>query len=261
MFVFLSTHGPQIFQAISKRCCVERSSSVQSLHRRSLSDQSRVILPTTTTTTWSSGPAAVYSPDTEDESDNHYSTINDIPALNPEWVSLFEQLSNSRGNVGKDQEERCHSLDAVHLDKVQEDNIYYNLKKATPPMSRYNELKPEVDSECVYSDVKIIDSPSNPQPQPFSPPLPQPPPPSTPPKPRYQRQPPAINYTQAGYNAQAQAVDDMKEMEEAISSSARVTPSEAPGSFKHRLAEIISKDLAKLQPALPSGAGSPTFSQ
>lgn len=73
---------------------------------------------------------------------------------------------------------------------------------------------------------------------------------------------PVNNYFQQGYNTQADHYeDDISETEDVGSSSAQATPSEVPGSFKHRLAEIISKDLAKLQPPLPYGAGSLTFSQ
>ncbi|XP_044060399.1 docking protein 1 [Siniperca chuatsi] len=269
VFIFLSRHGPQVFQAILTQCSVERESSIQpfSVHRRSLSDQSPVILPITSN--WPSGsvynPAAV-SADPDDGSANHYSTINDTSVL------VKPYLSNSKeavGDEGKDEDERCHSLENISLNNAMEDNIYYNLRRATPPMIRKDQFNPETDdSESIYSDVKIVYSPLNPQLQPFSSPLPQPvpqPPPLTlpqsvsciPPKARYQHQPSANNYIQPVYNAQAQAVDDMKEMEEAASS--HVGPTEAPGSFKHRLAEIISKDLAKFQP--PSGAGSPTFSQ
>ncbi|XP_049897887.1 uncharacterized protein dok3 [Epinephelus moara] len=277
VFIFLSRHGPQIFQNISRQCSVERMSPSQptSVHRRSFCDSNL-----STTTSWPSGHH-VYSPadvsaDTEDESADHYSTINDTPVLNVKRLSLVQtHLSNSREAVGdedEDEADRCHSLEAVNLDNVIEDSIYYNLRRATPPIIRPDEFKPAGFSECIYSDLKIVDFPLNPQLQPLSTPLPEfvphlrpstPPKsaPSTPPRPRYQRQPPANNYIPPGYNTQAQAVDDMTEMEEAISSSTHVGPTEAPGSFKHRLAEIISKDLAKFQPPLPSGAGSPTFSQ
>lgn len=253
---------------------MERKSSFQpvNVHRRSLSDQSLGILPTTINKP--AGPS-VYNPaavsaDPEDESDNHYATINDL-----QQSLVKPHLSKSREAVGEEDEdegERCHSLDAFNLNNVLDDTIYYNLRRATPPMIKRDLFQPEIDdSECIYSDVKV-DSSLNPELQAFSSPLPptvpQLPPctipqsvPYTPTKPRYQRQPPANNYIQPGYNAQAQAVDEVKEMEEANSSSTRVTPSEAPGSFKHRLAEIISKDLAKFQPPLPSGVDSPTFSQ
>ncbi|XP_070818272.1 docking protein 3 [Chaetodon trifascialis] len=277
VFIFLSRHGLQIMQTILQQCSVRRRSSVQplSVHRSSFIDQSPVNLPTTTyrpTGPPYHNPADV-SADAEDESAHHYSTIKyaslpDIKQLPP----VKPYLSYSKEAVGEEGEgEVCHSLEAVNLDNLTEDNIYYNLRKATPPIMRKDLLKPETrgDSECIYADVKIVDSPLNPRLQPFSSPFPQLLPPCTLPqsvpfilpKPRHQRQPPVNNYIQPGYNTQAQAVDDMKEMEQAISSSTRALPTEAPGSFKHRLAEIISKDLAKFQPPLPSGLGSPTFSQ
>ncbi|XP_045886231.1 docking protein 3 isoform X1 [Micropterus dolomieu] len=271
VFIFLSRHGPQIFQAILNQCSVERTSSVRplSVHRRSSSDGSSNILPTTSNQP--SGSPAYNSAD-EDESASHYSTINDTSILNTKQLSLLNPyLSNSKeavGDEGKDEDEQCHSLENVNLNNDMEDNIYYNIRRATFPVIRKDQFISETDdSECIYSDVKTADAPLNLQLQPFLSPLPQPvlqPPPCTlpqsvsyvPPKTRYQRQPPVNNYTQPGCSAQAQAVDDMKEMEEAISST-HVSPTEAPGSFKHRLAEIISKDLAKFQ--VPSGAGSPTF--
>ncbi|XP_039974911.1 docking protein 2 isoform X2 [Xiphias gladius] len=295
LFIFLSTYGPQIFQAILEQCSVERSSSVQplSINRRSLYDQSPVIPPTTTNQP--AGPpvyhAADVSADTEDESADHYSTIDDTSVLNLKQQSVVKPyLSNSKEAVGEegedededeaeyeyeyeDEDEQCHSLEALNLDGDMDDNLYYNLKRSTLPLIRGDQLNPETDdSKCIYSDVKIADSPPNPQLQPFSAPLPQPvsqsPSSTFPqsdvyalPKHSYQRQLPVNNFTQPRLNTQAQAVDDMKEMEEATSSSNRVTPTEPPGSFKHRLAEILSKDLAKFQPPLPSGAGLPPFPQ
>uniref|UniRef100_A0A3P8T153 IRS-type PTB domain-containing protein n=1 Tax=Amphiprion percula TaxID=161767 RepID=A0A3P8T153_AMPPE len=247
VFTFLTRYGPQIFQLISQQCAVEKNSWVQpvSVHRRSFSDVSPVSLP---------GPADV-SADTEDESDSTYSTIIHTS------VEDIKQLArpSSREAVGEeDEEERCRSLDSLNMGNSMEDSIYYNLRRATPPLIRKAETD---DSECLYSDVKK--PPLNLQLQPLSSPLT----PCTitksapyaPPKPRSQPLPPVNNYIQPGYNAQA--VDDTKETEEAISSSARAAPTEAPGSFKHRLAEIISKDLAKFQLPPPQGAASPTFSQ
>lgn len=71
--------------------------------------------------------------------------------------------------------------------------------------------------------------------------------------------PPNLDFIHPGYNTHA--LDEAKETEDAGSSSARAVPMEAPGSFRQRLAEIISKDLAKLQPPLPPRAGSPTLLQ
>uniref|UniRef100_A0A8C3A2N7 IRS-type PTB domain-containing protein n=1 Tax=Cyclopterus lumpus TaxID=8103 RepID=A0A8C3A2N7_CYCLU len=263
VFVFLSRHGPQIFQVISKQCSVERESSVQPRRvlRRSFGDLSTVIVPTTTC--WPAAPP-LYCPAgaSDNTEDDYYSTINDCPVLNVKRLSLVEAHLSLGEGEDEDEDERFYSLDAGT-----EDNIYYKLRRATAPMIRNDEFKPAMDSECIYSDVNLVDSPLNPQPLPqlvpHPPPstLPQSPAPFVPAKPQYQRQPPVNNYVQSGYNAQAEALDDMTEMEEAISSSTHVTPTETLGSFKHRLAEIISKDLAKFQPPLPSGAGSPTFSQ
>ncbi|XP_023257896.1 docking protein 3 isoform X1 [Seriola lalandi dorsalis] len=281
VFIFLTKHGSQVFQAILEQCSVEKSSPAQPLsnNRISFSDQSPVFLPAPP----NRPPAPpVYNPadvaaDTEDKSEDHYSTIN--YTFKP--LSFVKpQLSNSKEVVGEegdveDEDERCHSLEALSLD-ADMDDIYYNVRRFTPPVVRKDPFKPEIDdsNECIYSAVRISISPSNSQLQPLSsplpPPVPPPPPPPCPlpqsvpytlPKPRYQCQPPVINFIQPGFNTQAEAEDDMKEMEEAIGSSTRVNPTEAPGSFKHRLAEIISKDLAKFQPPLPTGAGSPTFSQ
>ncbi|XP_037531008.1 docking protein 3-like [Nematolebias whitei] len=78
---------------------------------------------------------------------------------------------------------------------------------------------------------------------------------ATPPPIRF-TDPPNLDFIHPGYNTHA--VDEAKETEDAVSCSAQAVPTEAPGSFKHRLAEIISKDLAKFQPPLPPRAGSPT---
>lgn len=277
VFIFLSRHGYDIFQAILKQCSVARRRSIQPLavHRPSLCDLSAAA-PVTTAAASPVYSLADVPADTDDQSANHYSTIN-AAAPHAQRLSLFKPyLYDSKERVGEDddddddnndnEEERCRSLDAENQDLA--DSIYYNIRRATPPVTRKDQFEPKMD-DCIYSDLKLVDFPVNPQPQPFSPPLPQlapQPPPCTAtqpvsyptPKPRYQRQPPVNNYTQPVYSVQAQAADDMKEMEEA---SAHVNPSEPPGSFKQRLAEIISKDLAKFQPPLPSGAGSPTFSQ
>ncbi|XP_035017360.2 docking protein 2 [Hippoglossus stenolepis] len=268
LFIFLSPHGPEIFQIILERCSVERSSSAQAFNisRRWSCDQS----PSTYTFPPAAAGPPVYNPadvpvDAEDDSTVHYSTIN-YNGLNLVKLSKSQEAV---GDVGED--ELCYSLGSVSLDGDTEDNIYYNWRRSTPPLIRGD---PETDEEeCIYSDVKNDDSPSNSRLQPFSSPLCQPvlqPPPCPLPlpvlsalnlKPRYQHQPTVSNVNQAGFNTQAHEVDGMNEMEEAISSSAHaIAPSETPGSFKYKLAELFSKDLAKIQPPLPSGVGGPTFS-
>nr|XP_040029785.1 docking protein 3-like [Gasterosteus aculeatus aculeatus] len=270
VFIFLSRDGPQIVQLISKQCSVQRRCSIPPLdvHRRSVCDLSTVILPTAT---YKPAAPLVYSPadvsdDTEDKSADHYSTINARPVLNVKQLSLSE-ASLPAAEEGEEEGERCQSLPAGSLDDVTEKTIYYNLTRTCHPLIRKDDFQPGTDSECVYSDLKPVYYPSNSQPRSFSPrPVAQPPPftlsqsaPGSPVMPQYQRRSPVNSHIQPGYNAQAQALDDMKEMEEAISYSTHVTPKEAHGSFKRRLAEILSKDLAKFQPPLPSGAGSPTF--
>lgn len=276
VFIFLSKHGPQIFQSILKQCTREKTPPVQqlSVHRRSLSDQSLISL--TTKTNQPAGPP-VQSPadcvtDKDEESASHYSTVRDSPIQKLKQLSLLKPyFYNSKESVGdedNDDDERCHSLDSLNLNAT-EQNIYCNFVRPTLPLVPTDQIKPEIEEpECIYAEVKIKNPPPNPRstyssplPRPTTPPPPPCPPPQTVPlpKPRYQRQSP-VNI-QPGYNAQAQPVDDMKETEETINCSIHFAPTEAPGSFKHRLAEIISKDLAKFQPPLPPGASSPTFSQ
>lgn len=246
---------------------MERKSSSQPLSDHT--DQLPVDDPITTNQL--AGPPCA---DTEEDSDIHYSTIN-TSLLNARQLSYDKPyFSNSkealREEEDEEEEELCHYLEAAQLNNPTEDNLYYNLKRAPRPIITQDQLNPYADnSESLYEDVKIINSALFPQLEPVAPLLPLPVPllppctrpqsvPFSLPKARYQRQHPANNCVQPVHNAQAWAV---KEMEEAISSSPCASPTEALGSFKHRLAKIISKDLAKFQPPLPSGAGSPTFSQ
>lgn len=267
VFIFLSRHSSQIFQTILKQCSVERKSSSQPLSDHT--DQLPVDDPITTNQL--AGPP---SADTEEDSAVHYSTIN-TSLLNARQLShdkpyFSNSKEASREEEDEEEEELCHYLEAAHLNIPMEDNLYYNLKRAPRPITTQDRLNPNTDnSESLYEDVKIIYSTLLPQLEPVAPPLPPPGPllppctrpqsvPYSLPKARHQRQHPANNCVQPVHNAQAWAV---KEMEEAISPSPCASPTEALGSFKHRLAKIISKDLAKFQPPPPSGAGSPTFSQ
>ncbi|GLD62034.1 docking protein 3-like protein [Lates japonicus] len=204
--------------------------------------------------------------------------------------------SKEAGEEGEDEDEneRCHSLEALNLDDDMDDSIYYNLRRSTPPLIRKDQFKPvRDDSECIYADVKVVSSPSKSQlpspslhqpgpppppcaflqpvpppppalpnplpslllpvtlsssfprlPVPFPNPLPSllpctspvhspcPPPqpvPYAPPKPRYQRQPPVSNFIQPGFDAQAQALDDMREMEDI--GPLPVSPHRGPSQF------------------------------
>lgn len=272
--MFLTQHGPQIFQTISKQCTVERNTAVQppSANRRSLIDPFPAPPPATA---HSFVDPSIYSfpdvsADTEDKFTGDY-PIYDDPVQQIKQLSLKPPLLGSNEAVAEesedeDEQEWCYSLEALNLDNNIEDSIYCNLPRGTPPLMR----KAEADnSDCIYSGIKKANSLTNLQQEPSYPPLPLPVPPPPPlssayslVKPQNQHALPVNNSFQPEYNTQADYdEDDLNETEEANSSSAQVTPSEVPGSFKHRLAEIISKDLAKFQPPLPYGASSLTFSQ
>ncbi|XP_072252561.1 docking protein 3 [Leuresthes tenuis] len=267
VFTFLTQHGPEIFQAIVRQCSVQRKQSVQplSIHRGSC-DMSSVVPPVTNN--WVASPP-VYNPadfHTEIESGSHYSTIIKSSVQNVRHPSLIKPgLSSSKEALGKeaddeDEDERCQSLEGINMDNFMEDGTYCNWRRGTPPLIKKT-VKDE--SDCIYSHVKITPPSSDLQPFPSIPP--QVAPFAIPtsdhcasPKRQSLYLPPADDTTQPWFDPQAAAVDDM-ETEEAISSTGRVTPSQAPGSFKQRLAEMISKDLAKFQLNLPHRAGSPTF--
>lgn len=244
---------------------MEKTPSVRPLnsHIRSLSDQFPVYLPTTTnrpTGPHCYGFTAGAPADAEDESCSHTSTNYEASA-----ETVVSTLNRNEALGENEEGEGCHSLETVNLD-ITDESIYYNLRRATRLLNKEDQLTPEEDlSERIYADVT---DPSNPQMEPSShiQPVPERPPLALPrsisnPGPRllYQRQPPVKNYFQPGSSTQhMQTVDVMKEMEEVISSS---ITSEAPGNFKQRLAKIIAKDLARVQPHSPFSASSPTSSE
>lgn len=265
LFTFLTRDGPQIFKAIMRQCSLQKKKSEQSssVKKRSSFDASSLGLPPTVCQTTA---PPIYSlvrvpPDTEDSSVSQYSEINVPTEESMKHLGLIQPyLSSSKEEVGeevKDEDDRCHSLEAVYQDD-KEHSIYYNLRKTTPPLMKKTEID---DFQCIYSETK---SSSSSDLQHLNPSLRLESSSFTYPnedhfasaKPQSLHLPPAVTYNCAEYNTQA--VDDMKDPEEAVSSTAQ---SEAPGSFKQRLAEIISKDLAKFQPAPPYGTGSPTFFQ
>lgn len=272
LFTFLTRDGPQIFKAIVKQCSLQKKNSEKSssVKKKSSLEASSLGLPPTVCQT---AATPIYSlvrvpPDTGDSSVCQYSEINFPTEESMKHLGLIQPyLSSSKEEVGeegkeeeeenKDEDDRCHSLEALDQDDT-EHSIYYNLRKTTPPLTRKTETD---DFQCIYSETK---SSSSSDLQHLNPPLRLEPSSFTYPsedhfasaKPQSLHLPPTDTYNCAEYNTQA--VDDMKDPEEAVSSTAQ---SKAPGSFKQRLAEIISKDLAKFQPAPPYGAGSPTFFQ
>ncbi|XP_041846588.1 docking protein 3 [Melanotaenia boesemani] len=261
VFIFLTQHGPEIFQAIVKQCSLEKERCVQhrSANRQSLYEISppspprNVVLPLPTH--WLAASPA-YNPtdattDMEDKSACHYSNSNDASIQNTEQSFLIApSLSGSKEALveeDEDEDEVCSSLEAMQLENIMEDSLYYNLRKHTPPLTRKTEM---ANSDCIYSEVAKYDFSSDPQPFFSTLPLPQPP-----------LLPPVDDYTELEHSTQALDEDEMTETKEDIGSCACVTPSEATGTFKQRLAEIISKDLAKFQPPPSFGSCSPTFPQ
>lgn len=235
---------------------MQTSTSVPPLtdNHKSLCDQFPNVVQTVT-----HPPAApaVYAPEddpaeTEHGSDNIYSNINLRPRPQPSLST--PSISISTEAVGdeseNDDDDQCYYLSALSLDDHRDGSNFFDLRRTISAPTE------EDASQCVYSAVKKAKSSTEPQVETFYSPLPPPPPCPPPqpvsytpyPKPRYQHQLSVNNLIQPGLSTQAQAVDDIKEMEEAISSSTHVTPTEPPGSFKYRLAAIISKDLAKSQP-------------
>lgn len=184
---------------------------------------------------------------------DHYSTINDTPPLNVRKL-VRPHSSNIKKALREEVEfncELCHSLEGVNLE-----DVYCTPRGTVDP--RQDLFQRKMDrSECIQS----YGSPLNPQPEPFTSPLPQflpLPLPCTLPQsilfalPGPNQCHPVNNCFHPGHSAQEQPV---KEMDEAISIT------EAPGTFKLRLAEVISKNLAKLQPHLPPRTSNPTVSQ
>ncbi|XP_027865653.1 docking protein 3 [Xiphophorus couchianus] len=266
VFTFLTRDGPQIYQTLARQCSLQKKQDAQpsGIKKRPSFDASSVALPTTV---GQNDAPPIYSlvrvrHDKEDSSVSQYATINLLPSEESmKHLCLIQPyLSGSKEEVGEESKEeeeeenqeeeeiegeddRCHSLEAVDEDSDTNDSIYYNLRKTTPPLMRKTEIG---EFQCVYSETKSYSSSnlcySNE--------------PSTltltnadhfaSARPQSLHLPLADAYECAGYSAQA--ADNTIDPEEAISST---VPSEPPGSFKQRLAEIISKDLAKFQPPLP----------
>ncbi|KAM4732897.1 docking protein 2 [Anableps anableps] len=277
VFTFLTHDGAEIFQAIVTQCSLQKKKSVQpsGVKKRSSFETSSLAIPATVCQTASPPIYSVVGvrPDRENSSVNQYATINVPSEESMKHLCLIQPyLSSSKeenGEEGREEEEeeeeekeeeddQCHSLGAVDQDNDTKNCIYYNLRKTTPSLMRKSEID---EFQCIYSETKCSSSSDL---QYSNPPLLHEPSSLTLTNadhfasaiPQSLHLTPADTHNCAVYNAQA--VDDMNDPEEAISST---TPSEAPGSFKHRLAEIISKDLAKFQPSLPYGAGSPMFFQ
>ncbi|XP_020784114.1 docking protein 3 isoform X2 [Boleophthalmus pectinirostris] len=241
-FVFLSKQAQHIFQIISQQC-TEKTSTSQQHNNQAPFDQSTVQSPI------AADPSCfqdLFSAHTDDKSPQYYCHL----------TGCFSQLSVDQahcshsgeavGDGGED--DPGYSLEVEDLNYTAEESIYYNL-----PLSVLGQMKDQSqdDSESLYSEVRK-DKTSLCQPitvQPAYSPLP---------KPRYHLQQTRSDSMTPLCGTQVEVMDNVKE-EEGIVSIGQITPSEASASFKHRLAEIISKDLAKFQAPVPSGAASPTY--
>lgn len=251
-FVFISRQAQHIFEIISQQCSQEKTSTPPQPSVQPQFDQSTVHSAITTDPSTACSP---YLPDSvsaplDDEFYPCYGNLSDC----------FKQLSvdkshsrHSGGAMGEESEEeddQRQSIEAQDLDDTQE-NIYSNLPRTVSgrmqdqsEAGHYSLLSRDHSEDFNSSLDPLSEEPT---------PLQLPSCPS--PKPRYHQQP---NPVPPVYGV----VKSIKQTEKDIDSTGHITPSKAPGSFKHRLAEIISKDLAKFQlPAVPSGAASPTYPQ
>ncbi|XP_034036829.1 docking protein 2-like [Thalassophryne amazonica] len=218
VFIFFSPHAPEIVCTISSRCSAEATSKDSSVQPLCFHKESSPVhyFPTAAPT-----HDHVLS-DKDDKSVCIYSTISDSSVPDARRSSL--KLPFTCGKEAEEEEEDLDYIEwgqfpeAINQDDAEADSAYCNLRGSTQSRSTPNQS--ETDS-CEYTDVKIPD---------VVPELESVSDIYTLPKPRCERQPLEKNHSQPG-------------------------STETPGSFKHRLAEIISKDLARIQSLPFSGVG------
>ncbi|XP_052373965.1 docking protein 3-like [Oncorhynchus keta] len=141
----------------------------------------------------------------------------------------------------EEEEERCHSLDTVDLNKLRlgmglgEGSPYYNLRRGITGRAEEEEEREKESmvgsSQCIYA---LVNKPSETQPLSLAWSLPQPQ--------TQSRSMPNLSRLQA--QAQLQG-------EEEMGSGGSITPNQNPISFKQKLSDILGKDLAKFQQPLP----------
>eukprot|EP00063_Salmo_salar_P066467 XP_014041302.1 PREDICTED: putative DNA helicase ino80 [Salmo salar] len=140
----------------------------------------------------------------------------------------------------EEEEERCHSLDTVDLNKLRlgtglgvgEGSPYYNVRRGITGSAEEEEEERERESmvgssQCIYA---LVSKPCETQPLPLVRSLPQPQ--------TQSRSMPNLSRLQA--QAQLQG-------EEEMGSGCSITPNQDPISFKQKLSDILGKDLAKFQ--------------
>uniref|UniRef100_A0A8C8LLV3 IRS-type PTB domain-containing protein n=1 Tax=Oncorhynchus tshawytscha TaxID=74940 RepID=A0A8C8LLV3_ONCTS len=143
----------------------------------------------------------------------------------------------------EEEEERCHSLDTVDLNKLRlgvglgEGSPYYNLRRGITGRAEEEEEEEREresmvgSSQCIYA---LVNKPSETQPLSLAWSLPQPQ--------TQSRSMPNLSRLQA--QAQLQG-------EEEMGLRGSITPNQDPISFKQKLSDILGKDLAKFQQPLP----------
>ncbi|XP_067103784.1 docking protein 3 [Osmerus mordax] len=221
-----------------------------------------------------SSPTGCLLPEEEsDECDGQlYATIDDSSGASCKHPAPMRMLSLPEASLesGGDEEdsERCYSLDAIRLDNLNGESDYYNLRtwvegqgvteKDSSKMEGRYAIVSKPQSQCqsqTHFQGQLLLQPqpnyyqpkSHPQLELRSPIRTKPQ--RTHPKP----QPRALS--QPRHQSPVQVEEEAEERGEgrARHVSPNINPTEIPGSFKQRLSDILSKDLAKFQPALPSG--------
>uniref|UniRef100_A0A4W5KDQ3 IRS-type PTB domain-containing protein n=1 Tax=Hucho hucho TaxID=62062 RepID=A0A4W5KDQ3_9TELE len=168
-----------------------------------------------------------------------YATIEDhhLPRLKHPPAPLRMQHSLHLYEEEGEEEERCHSLDTVDLNKLRlstglglgEGFPYYSPRRGITGSAEEEEEREREStvstSQCIYA---LVSKPSQTQPLSLAWPLPQ----------TQSRSMPNLSRLQA--QAQLQG-------EEETGSVDSITPNQDPISFKQKLSDILGKDLAKFQ--------------
>lgn len=278
-FIFQTKHGSQIHQNVDEAIALKSVQDKETKHspqppsfstNYNASDQEEGSTGSMTKCSDNhfQPEPSVKSPEPEIEHDcEAYATIKYSSHLTPSKTGLLMQttwatrsLHEDRGVEDEeeedddDDEQRCRSLNAISLQDVGDDSIYYNLRS----WMREREEEAEVQPECAYSIVNIPLSSSQPDPnahpRPPASPLPQvlaKPQHQVQPKPQYQ---PGVQHNFSPIQTQSQGQKETcSEEKSAKRDSLTVTPIEFPVNFKQKLSELLGKDLAKVQQAPPMG--------
>ncbi|XP_072289533.1 docking protein 3 [Eucyclogobius newberryi] len=243
-FVFLSKQAQHIFQIIYQQCN-EKTSTSQQHNNQAPFDQSTVYSSITTDL---SSLQELLSAHTNDKS-LQYCHLTDY----------FSQLSVDKAHCshsgeaavqgGEDEDDPGFSPEAEGLNDTMEESIYYNLPRSVPGQMKDQFKDNSGGLYSVQDKTSLCQSMVTTTVQPANCPVP---------KPRNQQQQARSDSVPPLCGTQKQVMDKVAEEEGGVS-TCQMTPSEATASFKHRLAEIISKDLAKFQAPVPPGAATPTY--